>query len=113
MSEVINFGGNVKELKEKIKQAGGLVVVDVFAEWCGSCQRLGQILPKIAEEFKNVTFIKIDVDKNEECGYHFDPTSLPCVYFLKADNSKEGYKIFDEKYGGNPQTIRECIEKYQ
>ncbi|EAX82592.1 Thioredoxin family protein [Trichomonas vaginalis G3] len=110
---IIDFTGGLKELKELIQQKKSLIVVDVYASWCGGCKVLGQRLPIISEKNPDVTFIKVDCEKNEVVGCHFDPPSLPGIYFLRADSSKEGYKILDEMYGANIQKIEDLIAKYK
>jgi len=41
----------------------GNVVVDFYADWCGPCRNLGASIEKIASQFPNVTFLKVNVDQ--------------------------------------------------
>mmetsp|Transcript_43715 Transcript_43715/g.114909 ORF Transcript_43715/g.114909 Transcript_43715/m.114909 type:complete len:247 (+) Transcript_43715:108-848(+) len=52
--------------------------VDFTATWCGPCQRIGPVFEALAKEFPHATFIKVDVDENQEtaqeCGIRAMPT---------------------------------------
>ena len=41
----------------------GIVVVDFFANWCGPCKMLAPVLEEMADEYKQVKFVKVDVDQ--------------------------------------------------
>ena len=56
---------NQNEFDEKVK-AGGKVLVDCFAEWCGPCKMLSPVVDKLAEEMDSCTFYKLNVDDAEE-----------------------------------------------
>ena len=73
----------VKQLKTKaefdaeLSSAGGkLVAVDFTATWCGPCQRIGPEFVKLANEFTDVVFVKIDVDENEVISF------IVCAWFV-------------------------------
>lgn len=72
------------ELKEEINKAGDkLVVLDFFATWCGPCKRMGPIMEGISEQFKDVVFLKVDVDENIESSTKYDITCMPTFVFVK------------------------------
>ena len=50
----------------KLQNTGKLVVTDWFATWCGPCVSFKPIFQQLAEEYKDVLFCKIDVDKAQE-----------------------------------------------
>ncbi|EAY08465.1 Thioredoxin family protein [Trichomonas vaginalis G3] len=108
---IIHFNGNLQDLKNEIRQAKGLVVVDFFATWCGPCQRLGQILPTIAEANKDVTFIKVDVDQNGPVAEQFGVSSIPQINFVKPEG--EDYKVLDTIIGADVAKIKANIEKFK
>ena len=51
---------------DEIKTLQGLVILDVFAQWCPPCQKMAPIFKKVAKHFKNlkkkVTFAKIEME---------------------------------------------------
>ncbi len=58
-------------------------VVDLYADWCMPCKRLGPVLEKIAESEKNIEFCKINIDKCKDVAEELEVMSIPCVVFFK------------------------------
>lgn len=72
-----------------------LTIVDFFAEWCGPCRMMGEIL----EEMKNIKIIKIDVDSHEEIAQEHGVMSIPTVEIYKNKEMIHrfiGFKTKDE-----------------
>lgn len=78
----------------------GVVLVDFFATWCGPCKMTGPIIDQLAEELKNVKFVKIDVDQNQELASEYQVFSIPTFLVFKdgqvvnqfvGAQSKEGF----------------------
>jgi thioredoxin len=55
------------------------VVVDFFAEWCGPCKALSPILISLAGEFKNVVFIKVNVDSYKSISNKYGIKAMPTI----------------------------------
>ena len=80
-----------KEFTEEIKKE--LVIVDFYATWCGPCQMLSPILEELEKEVKNLSIVKVDVDKCPELSKEHGVISIPTLEFYK--NSK----LFDKAIG--------------
>lgn len=86
-----------EEFDELIKN--DLVLVDFYATWCGPCQMLSPVLEELEKENKDVTIIKVDVDKNESLARKHGIMSIPALEVYKKGNliSKQvGYLSKDE-----------------
>lgn len=75
---------NENEFEELIKK--GKVLVDFYATWCGPCQLLSPILEEIGKENKEVTIVKIDVDKNESLARKHGIMSIPTIEIYDKGN---------------------------
>jgi len=84
-----------------------VVVVDLWAEWCGPCKSLGPILESvIAETDGKVVLAKVDVDANPATSQAFQVQSIPAVYALKDGKVLDGFTGAQ----GEP-AVREFIER--
>ena len=72
--------------KTEVEEHQGLVVIDLYADWCGPCRMLAPILASLEEEYTDVKFCKINVDDEPELAKSFNVSSIPMVAFVK-DNT--------------------------
>ena len=79
----------------------GVVFVDFYADWCGPCKMTGPIIDQLAEEIKNVKFVKVNVDKNPDLASQYQVFSIPTFVLFKEGkvvsqfvgaHSKEGFE---------------------
>ena len=55
------------------------VFVDFYADWCGPCKMLAPVVEQLAEEYENVTFIKVNVDANPDIASRYGIMSIPTL----------------------------------
>ena len=72
------------QLNELIK--GDRVLVDFFAIWCGPCMRLTPTIEKLADEYPEITFLKVDVDQLPRLAASFNVSSIPLLIYLEKGN---------------------------
>lgn len=78
----------IKYLKEEnfdneIKN--GKVVVDFYADWCGPCKALGEIL----EQLTDINILKINVDEHQDLAIQFGVMSIPTIILFEDGKQKK------------------------
>lgn len=62
----------------------GVVVVDVYANWCEPCQRMMKILPKLADGLEGTAKLyKAEIDDIPNAAKVFDFSTIPTFVFFK------------------------------
>lgn len=69
----------------------GKVVVDFFADWCGPCKMLGPVMEEVSKEYSDITFVKVNVDDEEDLAREFGIMSIPCVFMLDNGEVKNKF----------------------
>lgn len=84
-----------------------LVLVDLWAPWCGPCKQLGPTIEKVVNSAEGaVSLVKIDIDQNPEIAQALRVQSIPAVFAFK-----DGQPV-DAFMGALPESqIKEFIEK--
>lgn len=87
-----------QNFEETILNADKPVIVDFWAEWCPPCKKLGPILEKVAEDYKDkVAIYKVNVDENPVLSQIFSIEVIPTVIFFKGNDAKSGFVGFREE----------------
>jgi thioredoxin 1 len=64
--------------------AGGPVLVDFWAEWCGPCKMIGPSLEEISTELAGkVTIAKINIDENPDAPSRYGVRGIPTMILFK------------------------------
>lgn len=74
---------NAEQFEKEVINEGGVVFVDFYATWCMPCKTMSPIIEEIAKEHKEVKFVKIDIDKNEELAIKYNVMSIPTMIIMK------------------------------
>ena len=77
----------------------GIVVVDFFANWCGPCKMLAPVLEEMADEYKQLKFVKVDVDQDADLARRYGIQSIPNVIFFKDGKAVDQLVGFAGKDG--------------
>ncbi|KAI0486115.1 thioredoxin-like protein [Xylaria cf. heliscus] len=91
---------------EAVKQHS-VVIVDAFATWCGPCKAIAPLIAKLSDEdkFKDVHFVKIDVDALPDLSQELGITAMPT--FIAFKDGEPSGKVT----GAIPQEIQNLITR--
>ena len=69
---------------------GKVVLVSLFATWCGPCRTISPFLDKLSVKYKDqIDVYKIDVDKNRDLAQAFGATSIPLLIFVPVNGEPQ------------------------
>lgn len=77
---------NIAEFETEV--GNDLVMVDVWAPWCGPCKTLTPIIEKISEE-TGVKLLKVNADESRDLAANLGVRGIPTVIFFKDGEPQE------------------------
>ncbi len=72
-----------ENFKKEVEEYEGVVVIDLWASWCGPCMMLAPTIDELEAEMPDVKFCKINVDDERELAMAFKVESIPMVAVVK------------------------------
>lgn len=62
----------------------GVHFIDIWAEWCGPCRQLSEVVKELAEDYGSMVEIcKMDADKNQQTMMKLGIRGIPTVLLVK------------------------------
>ena len=74
---------------EEAVDTNDMLVIDIWASWCGPCKRFAPVYEEVAEETEGVTFAKFQTDASDENQEAFESMgfqAVPTILFFKGGN---------------------------
>ena len=86
---------NKENFASEVLNSNKSVLLDFYADWCGPCRMVGQIVSEIANERSDVKVGKINVDEQPELAAQFQVMSIPMLAVIKngkLENQVVGFR---------------------
>lgn len=94
------------EQVRKLQSEGKKILVDYWATWCSPCKQLIPRLEKLENDYPNVTFVKVDVDENQDYALELGIRGVPTVMIF------DGEELLERSTGVQPDsTYKTVLEK--
>jgi thioredoxin 2 len=77
-----------------------LVLVDLWAPWCGPCRMVAPVLEKLANEFADsLKVVKVNVDESPRVAQRYEARSIPMLLFMR------GGELVETVIGAQPEHV--------
>ena len=85
-----------------------LVLVDLWAPWCGPCRMVAPILEQLSREFAGrLKVVKVNVDESPQVAQRYDARSIPMLLLMRAG------EVVDTVVGAQPEHVmRSLVERH-
>jgi len=91
---------NDGNFKEEVLDYDGVVIIDLYADWCGPCKMMAPIMEELAAETQDqVKVAKMDVDNSAGTAARFNVLSIPTILIFKKG------ELVDQQVGVTPKQI--------
>ena len=98
--------------EEEVLQNQKQTLVDFYADWCGPCQMMAQVIEKIAKEAPDNTQIgKVNVDENQELAIKYDVESIPTLILFENGEEKKRLLGVRDKQEILDEMLKQKIEE--
>jgi thioredoxin 1 len=87
-SEPVHVDG--EDHLQELATAGGVVLVDFYADWCGPCKMLEPTLETLAAD-TDATVAKVDVDEHQQLAAEYQVRGVPTLVVYSDGEAVEQF----------------------
>ncbi len=88
---------------ETTVRSDGIVLVDLWAEWCGPCKMFAPIFETSSEKHPDITFAKVDTESEQALAGSLGVMSIPTLMMFR-----DGILLFNQA-GALPEAALEDL----
>jgi|WetSurMetagenome_2_1015567.scaffolds.fasta_scaffold443658_2 thioredoxin 1 len=85
-----------------------MVLIDFWASWCGPCRSFGPVFESVSEKHKDLTFMKVDTEAEQELASMFGVQSIPTLAVFR-----EGILLYREAGALPEASLEKLISQVQ
>ena len=86
MADIVNTTD--ADFANMVSESDKVVLIDMWADWCGPCKMMEPVLEQIAEEYSDkIKVAKLNIDQNQDTPLKFGVMNIPTLLLFR--NGKE------------------------
>lgn len=91
---------------EALIRDNDIVVIDFWAVWCAPCRQFAHVFEKVAGQYNNIAFAKVNIEEEPDLAEAFQIRSIPHLMVFK-----QGIAIYSEAGSMPESTLKELVEQ--
>ncbi|KAF9486440.1 thioredoxin-domain-containing protein [Pholiota conissans] len=100
VSSVSQLNGILSQSKDKVS------VIDFHATWCGPCHAIAPTFEALSRQYKNVNFLKCDVDAAADVAQKYSVSAMPTFVFLRGSTK------IDQVRGADRSALESTLRRH-
>jgi len=90
---------------KRAKDENKYVIVDFYADWCGPCKMIAPEVVKLAEKYKDIMWLKVDIDSCGDTAEKYEVQAVPTFALFKNE------KVESRFSGANKEKVEALAKK--
>ena len=83
----------------QLQSEGKKLLIQYTASWCGPCRALTPRLSNLSNKYSDITFVKVDVDENQDAVMELGVSSVPTIMIY------DGSTLVNRSTGANVDSV--------